>query len=160
MKKYSCYLLTITFLCFYSHKTQAKINPPATQQQLYFIENKGQIKNQFSKARNDIQYSLQAPGITVFIGAGQIHYQFTRNISSSVKLVETGKALPPVIEAYRMDVSLAGANKNAEIIAEDQQEYYENYYLPGCGADGALAHTCKKNNLQKNILPNIDWVLY
>ncbi len=62
------------------------------------------------------------------------------------------------MEVYRMDVELIGANKNAELVTEDKQEYTENYYLPQC-PDGATAHSYSRV-IYKNVYPNIDWVIY
>ncbi len=61
-------------------------------------------------------------------------------------------------DIYRLDVELIGANKNAELVTEDKQEYTENYYLPQC-PDGATAHSYSRI-IYKNVYPNIDWVIY
>ncbi|HXS35363.1 MAG TPA: hypothetical protein VN721_01580, partial [Flavipsychrobacter sp.] len=45
---------------------------------LVFIENKGQITDQHHHQRKDIQYKLSGNGINVFIGNGQLHYQFAK----------------------------------------------------------------------------------
>jgi hypothetical protein len=46
---------------------------------LAFIENKGQVRNQNRNARYDIQFQLKAAGgLSIFIGDGAIHYQFSR----------------------------------------------------------------------------------
>ncbi len=52
------------------------------QRSLSFEENKGQVSDQHGTSRPDIQYSLSAPGMTVFIGDGQLHYQFYKGRSS------------------------------------------------------------------------------
>src|SRR5690606_11749965 len=59
---------------------------------------------------------------------------------------------------YRMDVELLGANKKAQVLAEQQQTYVEQYYTVGC-ENGATAHTYQKITY-KNVYPHIDWVLY
>ena len=47
---------------------------------LSFIENKGQITDQNYKQRKDIQFSLRAAnGLNIFVGNGEIHYQFNKN---------------------------------------------------------------------------------
>ena len=131
---------------------------------LFFIENKGQVTDQFHLQRPDIQFSLHAPGMNLFIGKGSLHYQFTRedNVASSVNnfMALAMGTVPTVsnIETYRMDVELIGADKNAIAVTEDKQAYYENYYLPQC-PNGVLAHTYKKITY-KNVYPNIDWAIY
>src|ERR1035437_7142026 len=82
-------------------------------QSLYFIENKGQVRDQNGNYRADIQYILQANGITIFIGAGNIHYQFA-------KFEDCDSYDPSKLESYRMDVELVGANKNATIVAGEK----------------------------------------
>jgi hypothetical protein len=165
--------LCFVFVCVYSYKTEAKIYPVNSSKELYFIENNGQIKDQYHHPRNDIQYLLHSDGITVFIGNGQLHYQFANknfcsggNNFNPINLLKNNHQLQnlaeikaPDIETYRLDVELAGANKNAVAVGVDSQAYYENYYLAGCPINGIQAHTYKKL-VYKNIYPFIDWVLY
>ena len=60
---------------------------------------------------------------------------------------------------YRMDVELIGANANAEVVTEQKQDYYENYFNERTGEKGATAYTYNRVTY-KNIYPHIDWVLY
>lgn len=146
------------------------------RQSLYFIENKGQITDQYFSPRNDIQFALQDKGMTLFIGNGQLHYQFgrledvvpneTENISDNDKsIIDFGKKTykeafgKRQVSSYRMDVELVGANIQAPFITEEPLAYYENYYLHSSPQNGATAHTFKKI-VYKNIYENIDWVLY
>ncbi len=113
---------------------------------LYFIENKGQITDQHGQQRNDIDFRLvTGTNVNVFIGSGNVHYQW-----NSVN-PDNGQ-----VHSYRMDLSVLGANKNAEIVQEEQQDYYEQYYK---GNDKARAFAYNKITY-KNIYPQIDWVLY
>jgi hypothetical protein len=153
------------------------VTNPAAKNNLVFIENKGQIVDQHGKQRKDIDFKLETPGMTLFTGKGQIHYQWSRSLNQNLKNSkndgieddinsdEVGTKSPlrgfrgeNSIETYRLDVTLVGANTNATMMVEEQQEYYENYYLPQC-PDGATAHSYKKITY-KNIYPNIDWVIY
>jgi hypothetical protein len=109
----------------------------AERGRLCFIENKGQIKDQSGNNRGDIQFFLPGNGITVFVGSGQLHYQFCKRSSAHVSARMPAsfdkKAEPETFEMYRMDVDLLNANTNAEVISEEKQDYAEHYYLPGCG---------------------------
>jgi len=138
------------------------------QHSLSFIENKGQVRDQFSKPRNDIQFKVAAGnGLNVFVGNGQMHYQWSKQNSKSQipNSKIPGNALKTYDSAltttmYRMDVELVGANKNAEIITEEKQDYYETYYTAPFTVDkGGIVHSYKKITY-RNIYPNIDWVLY
>ena len=136
---------------------------------LCFIENKGQVTDQSGKPRNDIQFKIPAAkGLNIFIGNGQLHYQWIDN--GEIKNQKSRGNIPgkPIITAYdsllttktyRMDVSLIGANPHAEIVTEEKQSYYENYHLAGIGKEGTRVNAYKKITY-KNIYPNIDWVLY
>ncbi len=114
-----------------------------------FVENKGQIKDEYNRVRTDIQYKIKTPGVNVFIGNAQLHYQFNK-VSTEDKAH---------VDAYRMDVVLVGANNNAKIISEDKQDYAERYCNDAEAIKSAVAYSFKKITYQ-NVYPNIDWVLY
>ncbi|MCD6011229.1 MAG: surface protein [Flavipsychrobacter sp.] len=139
---------------------------------LSFIENKGQITDQFGNARNDIQFKLAAAnGLNIFIGNGAIHYQFgncdnpeksqipNSSIILSLSKGQTPDNTPSAYTMYRMDVELVGANKNAKVITEQGQEYFERYFTAAFGEKGATAHAFKRI-IYKDVYPKIDWVLY
>lgn len=119
-----------------------------------FLENKGQITDQFRKHRDDIDFKIAGEGINVFIGSGLIQYQWIKNVPAK----EGETATKNQVEFCPMLVTLDGANKNARLVKEEQERYHENYYLPQC-PDGAIAHSFSKITY-KDIYPNIDWVLY
>jgi hypothetical protein len=144
-----------------------------TQHSPVFIENKGQITDQHGAVRKDIDYKLSGGDVTLFVGDGQLHYQWSRAKANSKNEKLNTKSLANrkspsgpaaagrdagIVDIYRMDVTLLGADKNAVAVAEDMQRYYENYYLPTT-PDGATAHSYKKITY-KNVYPHIDWVLY
>ena len=140
--------------CFLSLSLFAKdiktINAQGLQKPLSFIENKGQVMGQDKNPRNDIQFKLSTPGMSLYIGNGQLHYQFVN--------VKPNKATPD-ISCYQMDVTLLGANTGAEVVSADQQAYYENYFLPGAGNEALTVHSFNKI-IYKNVYPGIDWLLY
>ncbi len=161
------FLLTV----FHSATSIAKSNIPSVSGNLYFIENKGQITDQHSAPRSDIQYAIQAPGINIFIGNGQLHYQFSRLTVKHTDLpawlmakykaneqINTQEQLASV-ETYRMDVELVGAGKNTIAIATEKLAYYENYYLAGCPQGGLHANSYGRVTY-KNVYKGIDWVIY
>ncbi len=134
---------------------------------LGFEENKGQIIDQHGAARPDVQFRLVTPGMVVFIGDGQLHYQFYKLEDNGVQLkniptILSGQkfTLPPAIHTYRMDVKLEGANTRAEVITENITDGYANYYTGHCGNNGGLKVQSYKKITYKDIYPGIDWVLY
>ncbi len=141
---------------------------------LSFIENKGQITDQFNNPRSDVQFKVSTPEMNVFIGNGQIHYQFNKvngndriTIPSPLDALQSNtKKTPPTVTSYRMDVQLVGANIQAPVVTELEQEYVERYYrATAAQRNGAMnvtqsieAHSFKRITY-KNVYPNIDWVL-
>ncbi len=107
---------------------------------LYFLENKGQVVDDHQRSIHEIQYKLEAPGLNAFIGNGTIKYKFSK-----------GNA------AHFLEMHLVNANPKAEIVAGEQQEYCENYYLPYCYGQTAKSY---RKITYRNVYPSIDWVLY
>jgi hypothetical protein len=176
------FLLFAVIVCSCTHLFAAPGAGAAMKQApLSFIENKGQIHDQDSKVRSDIQFSLKAVnGLTIFIGDGAIHYQFAspqpspqveRELAPLHALAKAGdlaakrknkqaKEEATTFSMYRMDVELVGANQHARIVTDQQQDYYENYFTSATASeDGVTAHAYNKITY-KNIYPDIDWVLY
>lgn len=117
---------------------------------LYFIENKGQITDQYGGIRTDIQFKINTKTATIFIGNGAIHYQFSKQFSPNRSCLKA--------EVYRMDVTLRSSNPSSKIITGEKLPYYENYYKPNLGPNGARAYAYNKITY-KDIYPGIDWVL-
>ncbi len=172
--------VAVLFLLFYGSASAKQ--PPASgsipknkieknfgSRNLSFIENKGQIVDQYQQRRNDIDFSLAASGgLSIFIGDGSIHYQFSKcenpeqmqlpdNFPFDTGAHELEDSL--VYSMYRMDVELVGANKDAEIIREEKQRYYENHYTNGLTGTDARANAYNRI-VYKDVYPHIDWVLY
>ncbi len=154
--------------CSYSVLAQSGRAAPARSVQkapFVFIENKGQVVDQHGTSRTDIDFRISASGVNVFIGPGRLHYQWVKPDLSPVQtsLADLKSLLadnrPLSCDMYRMDVTLLGADPDALLTRQGKQNYYERYYLPQCGADGALAYAYEKLTY-KNVYPGIDWVLY
>lgn len=120
-----------------------------------FIENKGQITDQYYKYRGDIDFKLPAmSGLNIFIGAGHMHYMWGSKIQQNSTEEEQSTSK---IATYRLDVFLEGANTGVQPQAMNSAGYYERYYKPGL--DGIVANSYYKV-VYKNIYDKIDWVLY
>lgn len=136
--------------------------PAASAADLYFIQNVGQITDPKGNVRDDIQFALRTPGLTMFIGSCGLHYQFIKSntalscneLREINKLPENNE--PATFNTYRVDVELQGANLHAAAITEQPQAYYETYYLPQL--NGAVAHTYRRI-IYKDVYPGIDWVV-
>lgn len=159
------------FLLFIGMLMVARIHAKEVSQALQmegakgFVENVGQIIDQFGKARKDIDFKLQTPALCAFVGSGTLHYQWFRYPEIDRSLTRYGG--PAAMEAlknlhystYRLDVKLLNANPDAEIIKEELLPYFQRYHLNHLGLAGTKAQAYSKLTY-KNIYPNIDWVIY
>ncbi|HAK29667.1 MAG TPA: hypothetical protein DCO90_10615 [Sphingobacterium sp.] len=112
----------------------------AVQARHSFIENIGQVTDQYNNARADIVAKYAAGnGLNIFLANTAIHYQFSREN-----------------ELYRMDVKLIGANPNARISKEKPTAFKEQYRL----ADIRGVASTYEMIVYHDIYPNVDWVFY
>lgn len=134
--------------------------------QLSFMENKGQVTDQYYKPRKDVDFKLGVPGMSIFVGDGQLHYQWTKDLSAPRKQTRNMEQLMAAKESreqqeyrtefYRMDVTLIGANKHAKATKEQKQGYVENYYLSHYKGEVSSYNKITYHD----VYPHIDWVLY
>lgn len=116
-----------------------------------FVRNVGQVRDQHNNLRSEIDFKLPAGALNIFIGAGELHYQWATPLTRD----EDGTVLQ--YDGYRLDVTLDGANTNVQPLIEQPLSHYERYYTNGL--EGVVANTCRKI-VYKNIYPQIDWILY
>lgn len=149
-KTYSFFICFFTLLC-----NLQLMAAPIQAGNLCFIENKGQIKNQFQELRNDIDFKMASNnGLNIFIGTNKIIYQFSKpSAPSQATTILTDVS----VDWSRMEVSLEGANPNAQLIKEVGIPYYEYYHLPGLNNVKANAYS---KITYKNVYPHIDWVFF
>lgn len=165
---YRCFILSAAALLsgnIYAREGTLPVAKQQTKSPLCFIENKGQVIDQYNHSRMDIDYKIKTPGMSVFIGDAAIHYQWVKQEAlpaeemTPEKMSKNGPPKAGKADLYRMDVSLVGANKNALVIQNESNDYYENYYTEPIGLKGAVAHSFKRITY-KDVYPHIDWVLY
>jgi hypothetical protein len=137
-----------------------------------FIENKGQIKDQYKNPRTDIDFVLHGNGLNIFISAGHISYQFIKSNNSkesAQKLKEYNDSKFTFTKAYtslsnqsytlyRLDMELSGANINSAPQTGTPLVSKFNYYLSG--SDGITQVNSYDHITYKDIYPGIDWVVY
>lgn len=125
-----------------------------------FIENRGQVRDQYGRHRDDIGFKLEAGGLYVFVGNnGQLHYQFNKQSATSAPVLTGTKRKPAAsFSTYRMDVRLLGANQHPQVEVNGKQAGYSRYYtqadLAGIVVDGY------ERILYKEVYPGIDWEIY
>lgn len=159
-------LFTITLLFLIQLPVSAKDLTERHEVQL--IHNKGQVRDQYGLPRTDVDIKIAGDGVVLFAGSGQLHYQWSArragncSNSSAIDDIHNSSSLKkelPISDMYRMDVELVGANKHAEMIAEEPTGYTEHYYTAYSGEQGIHTEGYGKVTY-KDIWPGIDWVLY
>ena len=116
--------------------------------ELSFEENKGQMKDQFWKARPDVLFYGHSEGMNFFIKNSGMSYQLSRVESwkdkdELMKELHANTSLskekiPNEIGTYRVDVNWLGANHNFETQKGQELDGYNNYYNVPEGVEPAL----------------------
>ncbi|MEA3497006.1 MAG: PKD domain-containing protein [Bacteroidota bacterium] len=121
-----------------------------------FIENKGQIIDQFGKNRNDIKYLLSSNSFSVHLKTNSFSYEFQKKINngSSNDIKKTS------YEYHRIDIELLNCNVQPEIIPVGKNKEYFNYYNVESKPNGITHVNTYKKIIYKNIYPNIDLMFY
>src|SRR6218665_1177815 len=102
-----------------------------------FIENKGQLVDQYSQPNPDVLFLYSGKGIRVQLRRSGYSYELfglsgpLASASASCPAQNAARLQGISIQNYRVDVDFAGANANPEVIAEQQAPEYLNYYLNG-----------------------------
>lgn len=177
MKKLSMRFLlccTISAILFalslqFAHATPHKDHSDGqTRIPIVFIENKGQVFDQFSKPRPDIRFVVKTPGVSIFFTRRGMQFQIRKNgnrgKSSGAILndkVTTKSGFKPDYLFYRIDWELEGASDKAVLETFEPTPYQENYYLEYITGKQAITHVKSYRKLvYHNIYPGIDWVIY
>jgi hypothetical protein len=143
------FLLALTLLsCSYvSYAQQTNLkNPQANLKnpQTGFIENKGQITDQYFQPNHEVKYLLTLDGINVQLKENSFSYDtYVQN--------EEG-----VLQFHRVDINLIGANSNPIIMPLLASEDYLNYYTAGTNEEGVTNVKHYREVLYKNIYHGID----
>lgn len=142
-------------------------NPVMDRQELSFRENRGQVRDQHGAIRKDIDFVLNAPELTLFIGRGQLHYQFSRRQQDTGQTLtkpgqqSAGYKVPGAVSISRIDMTLENASGNAVLVKEKPKKERFHYYTGTADDKAAITdiHSYGKITYQ-DIYPHIDWVLY
>ncbi len=113
-----------------------------------FVENKGQIHDQFNQANKKVKFSLALNGLNLHLTS----HGFSYDTYTSTFLKEK----PVSITFHRIDVTLIGSNQNPEIITEGKSIDYLNFYTTGTIGDEATAVYSYQKVKYLEIYPGID----
>ncbi len=131
---------------------------------LQFAENNGQVADVKGKPQPGVLFTAHSGGAQLFLTANGISYQFSRAfISKAAKEKQVAakfkyKATDST-QLYRLDVQLAGADPQPDIVKENERTGTENFYLAHCptGITGVKSYS---RIVYKNVYPHIDWIIY
>jgi hypothetical protein len=143
------FLLALTLLsCSYvSYAQQTNLkNPQANLKnpQTGFIENKGQITDQYFQPNHEVKYLLTLDGINVQLKENSFSYDtYVQNENGDFKF-------------HRVDINLIGANSNPIIMPLLASEDYLNYYTAGTNEEGVTNVKHYREVLYKNVYHGID----
>lgn len=142
----------------------AKFNTSAAS----FVENKGQIKGTDGTFQPEVKFALITGNVQIFLLENGIAYQFSRmhfpkgyqellSIPEKEGAWEKRSELQKQIrvETFRMDMVLAGSNKQSVVTTEGPSTDYTNFYNHNVMA----VHSYSKI-VYHEIYPGIDWVIY
>jgi len=128
-----------------------------------FIENKGQLHDQFQKKNSEVRYLLHANGMNVQLKSNSFSYDTYKILHSSpitsrhdLTNDRVKKTDSTIYNFHRVDIRFIGANPSPEIIAEDQSKNYFVYYSPGNREGNKVYHF--RRVLYREIYPGIDVV--
>lgn len=133
-----------------------------TDNRTFFIENKGQVSDQFNKPRPDVLYSGNLGDLIFHIKKNGISYQLSKIESFKEEKIKKfgGKELvPDKISVYRIDVNWINFNKNFKVEKSNVLPGHNNYYYEVC-PNGIIGVKSFKNIKLKNVFNNIDLHYY
>jgi hypothetical protein len=97
----------------------------------------------------------------VYVTGNSLHYVFTKVERATKGLKEKmphERDSIKSVSTHRFTLELVGANPKPELVKQEGNAYYENYYLAHC-PNGVVAHSYEKFTL-KGVYPGVDWVVY
>jgi hypothetical protein len=139
-------------------------------QQIEFIENKGQIADQNGNVNWDILFLAKVDYGTIAIRKDGVSFTFIKStvirnpvqkfINRIQRIDKNEKELNNIrLETYRVDMKLNSSNPNPLIKKKEMTEDFNNYYFAHC-PDGITNVRKFKTVVLENVYPNTDLVLY
>lgn len=148
-------------------KNQQKSYLNADPKNIFFEENKGQVKDQYSQPRHDVLFYGQSEGMSFHIRNNGISYQLMRvdglrtkkSSKPHQKMIDINDIEPHQITTYRVDVNWLNVNVQ-EPLVQGAQNGYNNYYNVANGVAPALYVKQYTSVCFKNLWKGIDMLFY
>lgn len=160
-------LLFYYFVAIVAAVTSAAAATPAgtysLQKQQGYVENKGQILDQYNVPNTSVRYLLNRPGLNIQLKANSFSYD--SYIEKIVPLKDKSTVVHQPNERqresfeqhfHRVDVELVGANPAPIIRAIGASDDYQNYYTAGLGEEGVTNVRNYARIVYGDIYPHID----
>lgn len=165
MNMKTSFFLPFLFVSYMAVAVQVNKTMPKTE--AGFIENKGQVHDQYNKPNNDVLYLLNTTGLNVQIkqtGFAYDTYVIEKKAKQVDQLMTTDKSesltkqdnFDYTYKFHRIDIDLIGANPDAQIVAQQPLAGYTNYYNVTYAEEGILNVHSYQKVIAKNIYPGID----
>lgn len=127
----------------------------------FFVENKGQVKDQHWQPRPDILFSGKTNGLVYHLKKDGLHYQLSQVQSrlkgdENEKELEYEKKVSNKTNTYRVDVNWLNTNPDVQIVKEEELSGSYNYYNVPTGIAPVLAVKDYKKITYKEIYKGID----
>ncbi len=124
-----------------------------------FIENRGQVCDQYGNRRTDLKYLFCGDGIKVQLKENSFSYEVLGDASCASRSdlnPESSQESEYRTTFNRVDVELVGANPFPLAEAFDASPYYYNYVTPGSPLEGYTGIREYSAVIYRQIYPNID----
>ena len=160
--------LLFVFLIFFVVECQAQVPLAELSRAIYsasaFVENKGQIQNQFHKPNREVKFFLAGKNMNILLKQNSFSYDtYETNQKTLPKerfnpIVATGKSVKDttLLRFHRVDIDLIGANTLPEIICKNKQSAYTIHHNSLNGE--AIKASQFGKIVYKEIYPSIDLV--
>ncbi len=135
----------------------------AQKQELLFVQNSGQVKDDHGSVRSDIDFTAESGNLRLYLDAGRISYVFTQHEEATPTQEKTAEqalshnnhthATTGSVKVWRMDMEVVGAAANATVTATDTAIETQNYYVAGKSVQNIRTF---RTVVYQNIYPKID----
>jgi len=157
-----------SFILFVSFAQITSVCAGNTHPYFGFIENKGQVHDQFGNSRDDVRFIFGQGDFKIILRNTGFSYEFTDAIPADGNFPESGlhdeddenydRDLPIQCSVNRVDVDFKGCPPNPQIFGELPFPNYTNYFNQYTGQKGITKVQNFKQVVYKNIYKNIDLV--
>lgn len=161
LKLYWLTYLLIVFSVQYSFAVH-RFQSPTT----FFIENKGQVGDQYNNPRTDVLISGVANGMNFHIRNNGISYQLSHvetwkdDTKEQPVQDEASHKIPNEYGIYRVDINWLKSNKKIKVIKQGELQGYTHFYNVPEGVEPALFVKNYESVILKNVWEGVDIYYY